>query len=167
MQHLRSWAGGHLSRRICLHLPAGRSPRSLLSSFTLPEQNPDSLKASRALCVLHYCHDAPRRASHLPQVDASECVCRSSLSRERIHVSGMRQLQGWKGMFLGKTSLCIGVLLERRISEWGSHCKECSSGSDPNLYSTNTQLWRCCCPLHVHGAPDKQDYGLFSFSFLD
>lgn len=84
MQHLRSWAGGHLSRRICLHLPAGRSPRSLLSSFTLPEQNPDSLKASRALCVLHYCHDAPRRASHLPQVDASEGGSHQLGIRERL-----------------------------------------------------------------------------------
>lgn len=83
----------------------------------------------------------------------------ASLSRERIHVPGMRQLWGWKGTFLGKSSLCFGVLSERRTSEWGSHCKECSSGSDLNLCSTNAQLWRCCWPLPVHGAPDKQDYG--------
>lgn len=126
MQHLRSWAGGHLSRRICLHLPAGRSPGSLLSSFTLLEQNPDSLKASRALCVLHYCHDAPRRASHLPQVDAhlqiwtrqiilvqrkDPCFRHEAASGLERHVSRQNKSLHW-GSF-GKKNIRVGKSLQR------------------------------------------------------
>lgn len=80
-----------------------------------------------------------------------------------------RQFQDWKGTFPDKRIISVLEIFLKGKCECG---KVIANNYPkpfriwPHLCSSSAQIWSSCWPLPVHGAPDKQDFCLFSFCFL-
>lgn len=65
-----------------------------------------------------------------------------------------------------KNSLCTENIFKRKTWMWGIHCNQLPQAVLDLASPLLCQRWSCCWPLPAHGAPHRQDFCLFFFSFL-